>query len=154
MDAISSLCHWLIIRGYGTGHIFCSISATGRADYTRPWDQKSFIEYMRERLHLVGERRANLAHFSTHSIKRGAVQLYRKIGMADRWIMRRINMVGEYAYMRYTAEFNDVAPQEVPQFASSQAARNFWALTLPEDDLTLEDALEDEEDDHGVRADL
>jgi hypothetical protein len=80
--------------------------------------------------------------------------IYRKTGMADQWIMRRINMVGEYAYLRYTAEFSDVAPQEVPRFASSQAARKFWALTLPEDNRNLEDELEDEEDDHGVRADL
>jgi hypothetical protein len=152
MDPVMALCHWLTIRGTGAGHIFCSISASGRLDYTKPWDPKSFIEFMRERLHLLGEGSANLAHFSTHSIKRGAVQLYRKIGMTDQWIMRRINMHGEYAYLRYTAEFNDVAPQEVPQFSNVDAATN-WAQIRADDDLNLEDALGDEEDDHGVLVD-
>jgi hypothetical protein len=76
------------------------------------------------------------------------------MGMAYHWIMRRINIVREYANLRYTAEFNDVAPQGVPQFSSSQASRNVWALNLPEDDLNPENALEDEENDYGVRADL
>jgi hypothetical protein len=88
-----------------------------------------------------------VGNFSSHSIKRGAVQLYRKIHMTDHWIMRRIKMVGEYAYLRYTEEFNDVAPQEVPQFANVDAARG-WAQTSP--DITIDDALDDEEDDARV----
>jgi hypothetical protein len=95
MDPTLALCLWLKHRGDGNGHLFCSIANSGRLDYNNPWDSKKFIEYMRSRLHLIGEGQANLAIFSSHSIKRGAVQLYRKIGMSDQWIMRRINMVGE-----------------------------------------------------------
>jgi hypothetical protein len=147
MDPTVALCSWLSVRGDGTGYIFCNIASSGRLDYSRPWDPKCFIEYMRERLHLVGEGEANVGNFSSHSIKRGAVQLYRKIHMTDHWIMRRIKMVGEYAYLRYTEEFNDVAPQEVPQFANVDAARG-WAQTSPE--ITIDDALDDEEDDARV----
>jgi hypothetical protein len=44
----------------------------------------------------------------------------------------------------YTEEFNDVAPQEVPQLANVDAARS-CAQTSP--DITIDDALDDEEDD-------
>jgi hypothetical protein len=94
MDLVMALCHWLTIHGSGAGHIFCTTSASGRLDNTKPWDPKSFIDFMRERLHLLGEGRANVAHFSSHSIKRGAVQLYRKNVMTDQWIMRRFKMHG------------------------------------------------------------
>jgi hypothetical protein len=99
---------------------------------------------MRKRLNLVGEGEANVPNFSSHFIKRGTVQLYRKIHMTDQWIVRRIKMVGEYAYLRYTEEFNDVAPKEVPQFANVDAARR-WAQTCP--DTTIDDVIDDEEDD-------
>jgi hypothetical protein len=99
------------VRGDGTGYIVCNISCSGRFDYNRPWDPKCFIMYMQQRLNLVGEGEANVRNFSSHFIKRGAVQLNRKLHMTDQWIMRRIKMIGEYAYLRYTEEFNDVAPK-------------------------------------------
>jgi hypothetical protein len=57
---------------------------------------------MRERLRKIGQRTYVVARFSGHSIKRVSVQLYRKVGMSDVWIMQRINMTGEGAYTRYT----------------------------------------------------
>jgi hypothetical protein len=83
MDPTVALCSWLSVRGHGTGYIFCNIASSGRFGYSWPWDPKCFIVYMRERLNLVGEGEANVRKFSSHSIKRGAVQLYRKIHMTD-----------------------------------------------------------------------
>jgi hypothetical protein len=64
--------------------------------------------------------------------------------MTDQWIIRRIKMVGEYAYLRYSEELNDVVPQEVTQFANVDAARRL-AQTCP--DITTDDVIDDEEDD-------
>jgi hypothetical protein len=141
MDPTLALCLWLKQRGDEKGHLFCNIASSGRLEHNKPWDSKKFIDYMRSRLHLVGEGHANVAIFSSHSIKRGSVQLYRKIGMSDQWIMRRIKMVGEFVYLRYTGAFNDAAPQDLPEFANVSAAIS-WAAGVSN---ILSDALDTEE---------
>jgi hypothetical protein len=55
--------------------------------------------------------------------------LYRTMGVTDNWIMRRINMTGEYAYLRYTEAFNDAALTPIPEFSNLDAAIAWAAYT-------------------------
>jgi hypothetical protein len=96
MDPNQALFQWLCHRGMGQGYLFCDVHAD-RVRYSQKWDHKSFTAYMRDRLRKIGQGSDVSMRFSGHSIKRGSVQLYRKIGMSDLWIMQRINMVGEGA---------------------------------------------------------
>jgi hypothetical protein len=115
MDPNQALFQWLCHRGMGQSYLFCDVHAD-RVRYSQKWDHKSFTAYMRDRLRKIGQGSDVSMRFSGHSIKRGSVQLYRKIGMSDVWIMQRINMVGEGAYTRYTEMYNEVAPMPVPHF--------------------------------------
>ena len=56
---------------------------------TRPRNHKSFVSHMRSRLVMVGQE-SDVASHIPETIKLGSVQLYRKIGMHDVWIMKRI----------------------------------------------------------------
>jgi hypothetical protein len=144
MDPNLALNTWLQHRGLGPGFVFCDVFHTGRVNCIRPWDHKSFFQYMRGRLRNIGLGSDIAARFSGHSIKRGSVQLYRKIGMTDVWIMQRINMVGEGAYTRYTEMYNDAVPVPVPTFASVAAAVE-WAKHGTH---SLGDMLDDEEEEN------
>jgi hypothetical protein len=62
----------------------------------------------------------------SHSIKRGAVQLYRMIEMLDQWIKRMIKVVGEYAHQRYTNALKEKT-QDMPIFANVRAAISWTA---------------------------
>jgi hypothetical protein len=142
MDPNLALFSWLSHRGMGPGYVFCEVHAN-RVRHTQKWDHKSFTTYMRERLRKIGQGSDVVTRFSGHSIKRGAVQLYRKLGMSDVWIMQRINMVGEGAYTRYTEMYNDAAPIPVPTFSNVASAVK-WASGVKN---ALGEMLDDEEDD-------
>jgi hypothetical protein len=145
MDPNLALISWLKHRGLGPGFVFCDVHQ-GRVGHSKKWDHKTFTEYMRDRLRKIGQGSDVAARFSGHSIKRGAVQLYRKIGMSDMWIMQRINMIGEGAYTRYTEMFNDAAPVSVPNFSNVAAAVK-WATDARKG---LGEILDDEEDDENA----
>jgi hypothetical protein len=121
MDPILALISWLKHLGLGPGFVFCDVHQS-RVGHSKKWDHKTFTEYMRDRLRKIGQGSDVAARFSVHSINRGAVQLYRKIGMSDMWIMQRINMIGEGAYTRYIEMFNDAAPISVPNFSNVAVA--------------------------------
>jgi hypothetical protein len=142
MDPNLALISWLKHRGLGPGFVFCDVHQ-GRVLHSKKWDHKTFTEYMRDRLRKIGQGSDVAARFSGHSIKRGSVQLYRKIGMSDLWIMQRINMIGEGAYTRYTEMFNDAVPESVPNFSNVAAAVK-WATEAKKG---LGEILNDEEDD-------
>jgi hypothetical protein len=145
LDAGMALGLWLAHRGSDDGFLFCNFVG-GRLDFGRSWDPKTFIDYMRQRLILAGEGSGNVRYFTGHSIKRGSVQLYRTLGVSDTWIMRRIHMTGEYAYLRYTEAFNDAAPIPVPEFSNLEAVIA-WAGNSR---LTLADGLDQEEEEAEV----
>jgi hypothetical protein len=134
MDPNLALSSWIVHRGMAPGYVYCEISPTARVDCTRPWNHKTFVSYMRSRLLMIGQGSEVANRFSGHSIKRGSVQLYRKIGMHDVWIMNRINMTGEGAYTRYTEMFNDAAPLPVPNFSNVHAAVE-WAAAHAHSDI-------------------
>jgi hypothetical protein len=145
LDASVALGLWMAHRGSDDGFLFCNFVGE-RLDYGRPWDAKKFIQYMRERLILAGEGEGNARYFTGHSIKRGSVQLYRTMGVTDNWIMRRINMTGEYAYLRYTEAFNDAAPTPIPEFSNLDAAIAWAANTRH----SISDTLQVDEDEAEV----
>jgi hypothetical protein len=109
LDASVALGLWMAHSGSDDGYLFCNFVGE-RLDYDRPWDAKTFIQYMRESLILAGEGEGNARYFTGHSIKRGSVQLYRTMGVTNNWIMRRIYMTGEYAYLRYTGKHSTMPP--------------------------------------------
>jgi hypothetical protein len=120
MDPSTALGLWMAHRGSDDGFLFCNLLGE-RLNYGRPWDSKKFRQYMRDRLILVGEGEGNARYFTGHSIKRGSAQLYRMMGVSDNLIMRRINMSGEYAYLRYTEAFNDTATIPISEFSNLEA---------------------------------
>jgi hypothetical protein len=64
--------------------------------------------------------------------------------------MRRINMTGEYAYLRYTEAFNDAAPIPVPEFSNLEAVIA-WAGNSR---LLIADGLDQEKEEAEVESSL
>lgn len=65
----------------------------------------------------IGVGRRDVVMYSGHSIKRGAVQLYRSLSVRDEQVMEIIQMKGPHAYSNYTASYNDCAPLDLPRFS-------------------------------------
>jgi len=121
MDPKVALLSWLTIRGGSDGFVFCDVrmSTQGicKLDPSKPLSSDRFSKLMRSRLTSIGIGKGDVSMYSGHSIKRGAVQLYRSLGLKDEYIMKKVQMVGANAYLRYCEAFNDCAPEELPRFS-------------------------------------
>ena len=124
MDPKVALLSWLTVRGARDGYIFCDVrlSKTGicKINPAKPLSSNRFSKLMRLRLTSIGIGERDVRMYSGHSIKRGAVQLYRSLGLKDEYIMKKVQMVGANAYLRYCEAFNDCAPEELPRFSGVQ----------------------------------
>ncbi len=77
-----------------------------------------FSKLLRNRLEIIGIGKEDVLMYSGHSIKRGAVQLYRSLNLRDEQIMEIVQMKGSHAYANYCAAYNDCAPPSLPRFSS------------------------------------
>lgn len=55
---------------------------------------------------------------STHSLKRGWVQLYKSLGLRNENILEIIQMIGTNVYANYCAVYNDCTPNSLPSFTN------------------------------------
>ena len=124
MDPKVALLSWLTVRGASNGYIFCDVRISKKGickiDPSKPLSSDRFRKLMRGRLTSIGIGEGDIKMYSGHSIKRGAVQLYRSLGLKDEYIMKKVQMVGANAYLRYCEAFNDCAPEELPRFSGVQ----------------------------------
>ena len=103
------------------GPLFCDVTDTraGEILHTgKGLSSSKFTKLLRNRLETIGIGNADVIMYSGHSIKRGAVQLYRSLNMRDEQIMEIIQMKGPHAYANYCAAYNDCAPPSLPRFSS------------------------------------
>ena len=118
MDPKVALLSWFTVRGATEGYVFCDArrSKSGICIIypSKPLISDRFTKIMRQRISCIV---IGSAGYSGHSIKRGSVQLYRSLGLKDEYIMKKVQMVGTNAYLRYCEAFNDCAPEELPRFA-------------------------------------
>ena len=121
MDPVVALLSWLTVRGAADGFLFCDVKKTSsgvcKIDPTKSLSSDRFNSIMRSRLLLLGVGPGDTLMYSGHSLKRGAVQLYRSLGLKDEYIMKKVQMVGANAYLRYCEAFNDCAPDDLPRFS-------------------------------------
>ena len=79
MDPFLALYSWLDIRGTSPGPIFCDIrdsKAGSTLGTTEQWSSKRFTDLLRNRLMSIGIGSEDAKMYSSHSIKRGSVQLH------------------------------------------------------------------------------
>lgn len=116
---------WMKVRGNQPGPFFCDVRGEGfgqRIVHSSPLPSKRFCERLRQRAREVGWSQRDAARLTGHSIKRGGVQLLRKLGMSDSDIMEIFKMSSVVAYIRYT-ELSEKAcsSDDVPKFTSYAA---------------------------------
>lgn len=121
MDPKVALLSWLTVRGAYQGFVFCDVrlSKNGvcKIDPSKPLSSDMFRILFRERLSSMGIGAGNLQMYTGNSIKRGSVQFYKSLSLKDECIMKKVQMIGSNAYLRYCEAFNDCAPQELPRFS-------------------------------------
>jgi len=116
VDPFIALLSWMCIRGNRPGYLFCTVNAKNMTLANEPWPVGMFTQFLRARLRLCGVGPADVEKYSGHSLKRGAVQLYRSLGIRDEQVMSIIQMTGPNAYANYCSAYNDCSPGEVPRF--------------------------------------
>ena len=121
-DPFVAFLSFLKVRGDVPGFLFCDMSTSRNAGIIlnprKPWSNKCYTAFMRERLSEIGVGAGNLPMYSGHSLKRGCVQLYRSMHVRDEQIMDIIQMSGPNAYYNYTVSYNTCAPPDLPGFDS------------------------------------
>lgn len=124
MDPFVALLFWLTVRGLSSGFLFCDRSSTKKGvckvTPTVPLSPAKFTSMMRARLQDLGISSGDVQRYSGHSLKRGAFQLYRSLGLRDEFIMQKIQMVGNRANATYCAAYNDCSSQDLPRFANAE----------------------------------
>ena len=113
MDPKVAVLSRLTIRGARDGHIFCDarLSKTGicKINPVKPLSSNRFSKLMRLLLTSISIGKGDVRRYSGHSIKRGAVQLYRSLELKNEYIVKKVQMVGANAYLKYCEAFNDCA---------------------------------------------
>ena len=124
MDPKVAVLSWTAMRGCRNGFLFCNlpVSRLGVASINagEPWPSKSFTEFMQSRLIQSGVSESVAMMYTTHSMKRGCVQLLRSLNVRDDYIMRHIKMSGFASYSNYCRANNDLhgGEQELFSFTS------------------------------------
>ena len=140
-DPFVALLTWMKLRGNRPGFLFCHVNEKNMIDTGRQWSTHDFTEFLRKRLRLCGVGSGVTELYSAHSLKRGAVQLYRSLGVRDENIMEIIQMSGPNAYANYCAAYNDCSPSSIPRFTNLSDFLKH-AKTLIEEDKTRKDHAE------------
>ncbi len=64
-------------------------------EHKKPWERRYFTDFLHNRLLSIGIPPSDVKCITSHSLKRGGVQLLRFLGVKDQSIMTRFNMTGE-----------------------------------------------------------
>lgn len=138
LNPFVALISWMRMRGNRPGPLFCDVKEMKSGSVIncgRILKSKKFQNELQGRLRFLGFGEDTLAGFSGHSLKRGAVQLYRSLRLRDEEIMRRMQMKDYAAFMRYTATFNNATPGSIPQFNSRQEYIEYASALLGEKEV-------------------
>lgn len=127
LDPGVALLRWLLVRGDRAGPLFPELTFVAgekaRINFKRPFDSTAFGDVLRDRLRAVGVAESILSFYTSHCMKRGSIQLLRKLGLSDTDIMTRIGMSGERAFLNYVESFNSFHSEPVPRYSNTFAAR-------------------------------
>lgn len=116
VDPFIALLTWMCIRGNRAGYLFCTVTDKNIVRANESWPVPTFTAFFRDRLRMCGVGPGDVRMYSGHSIKRGAVQLYRSLGLRDEQVMEIVQMTGANAYANYCAAYNDCGPSDIPRF--------------------------------------
>jgi len=106
VDPVLALAMYLMVHGDADGFLFCPFNALPSVG----WEMsvhiklKDFVESLRHSLDEAGVH--SYKFLGTHSCKRGGVQLYRLLGVADAEIKERGGWHKMAAYWAYVQESN------------------------------------------------
>ncbi len=126
------------LRGNRQGYPFCHVNDKNMVDTGRQWSTRAFTEFLRQRFCLCGVRSGVTELYSAHSLKVGAIQLYRSLGVRDENTMEINQMSGPNVWASYCAAYNDCAPNSIPRFTNLQDCLRH-ARTLTEEDKMRKD---------------
>lgn len=141
MDPKTALLSWLTTRGCKPGPLFCDFTIVRSGtllDLAKPLSPSKFSNLLRERLLAIGIGADDVKMYTGHSIKRGAVQLYRSLGVRDEMIMEIIQMKGVNAYLNYCEAYNDCSPSGIPRFASIEELLTY-SKAVSEEQVEVQD---------------
>lgn len=123
MDLFVALLTWMTVRGPTDGYIFCEVVKTReicKINPDRPLNSSRFTTLLRDRVAHLGIGSQDCIMYTGHSLKVGAIQLYRALGLRDKYIMQKVQMSGSRAYDNYCAAYNDCCPADQPRFINAK----------------------------------
>lgn len=119
----------MAIRGDQPGPLFPELNKSdgvySQVDFTKRFTAFAFHDQLYELLKQIGYGDALAKSFTSHCMKRGAIQILRKLGYSDMAIMRKVFMTGKVAYLNYTENFSGYEAEQVPEFGNIGAAEEF-----------------------------
>eukprot|EP00737_Agarophyton_chilense_P002027 gb/GEZJ01002293.1/.p1 GENE.gb/GEZJ01002293.1/~~gb/GEZJ01002293.1/.p1 ORF type:complete len:206 (+),score=22.41 gb/GEZJ01002293.1/:412-1029(+) len=126
VDPYIALLKWLCLRGSVNGSPFCDVKETAGGIfllYNAIFSVSKFTDVLRIRMHAVGVGECDVKAHSGHSLKRGAVQLYRAQGFKNEMIMELVQPSDYHSYSNYCEAYNDCQSNR-PRFSSVDALLN------------------------------
>lgn len=124
MDPYIAVLAWLVVRGTRKGFVFCDVSLNSGLsvlNYGKQLEPKRFNDLLRPKLVDIGIGESQAKRYTGHSLKRGAVQLYRTLGLKDQSVMRKVQMSGSRAYSTYCNTYSDCNADSLPDFMDAEA---------------------------------
>ena len=126
MDACFHFMKWVLVRGDSPGFLFCHVDQNGRIMPGRQMESQVFLNWFQGCLQDGGESPVGVRAFRGHSMKRGGVKIWKSLGRADGWIMRRMHASGFAAFLRYAFNNRGSWPDQVPEFSNISATQEFF----------------------------
>lgn len=140
MDPFIAILSWLCLRGSDSWYLFCNLKSTKSGsllEHGTTFSVSRFTTLLRCRLCDIGIGQADVSAYSGHSLKRGAVQLYRSLGYKDEFIMELVKSSEFTSYVNYCEVYND-CNSSLPRFSSMNSFLSH-AFTLAEDQMGTND---------------
>ena len=87
--------------------------------------KNNFTAWIQQNLQASGISPSAVRGYRVHSLKRGGVKIWKSVGRADEWIMKRMHATGFAAFLRYAFNNRGAWPDQVPQFSDTRSTQEF-----------------------------
>lgn len=129
LDPGIAMIRWLEVRGDAPGPLFPELKSNNgllaQLDFTERFSTSNFKKQLTFFLTGSGVAPDRAASFTSHCMKRGSIQLLRKLGFSDMEIMRRVFMTGVVSYLNYTENYKGFQADPIPEFSNIGAMSDF-----------------------------